>query len=303
MRNSRGQAADRGPQRGGGFPRLLRSRSSLVALAAATLVAACSGNGDNQVTRPVPLGMSTSLTAFYDDGQLTLYQVARPVPLPVRKPTSAESSALGPAPKGTPYPHAPFLRSQDESVEVHYTLSNLDDGTHTVWMLIDPWNEFVRWNPGVQVVSDDETVPNFGYDISFVVPGKSRVQGTVTSDDMHEIAVKLASVENVISQADAIDTAAMNGGGATTNELVNHIFNPQNRSNTADPLYSPWIPPVIAGVTGFDLGLRTMEPANVAIEITMDVVDMNGNRFVFQDSTDKEIGIPSKVLSPPGARF
>jgi hypothetical protein len=268
------------------------------------LVAACAGGGGDQVTRPVPLGMASSIAAFYDDGELALYQVQRPVALPVRKPTSAESSALGAAPKGTPYPHAPFLLSSDESVEVHYTLSNLDDQQHTVWLLVDPWNEFVRWNPGVQVVSDDETVPNFGYDLSFVVDAKSRLEGTITSDDMHEIAIKLASVENVISQADAIDMAAsMGGGGATTNELVNHIFNPQNRSNTNDPLYTPWIPPVIAGVTGFDLGLRTMEPANVAVEITMDVVDMNGNRFVLQDSTDKELGVPSKVLSPPGARF
>ncbi len=303
MRNSHGPAVDRGPQRGGGVPRRSLSLSTVV-LVVAALVAACAGNGDDQVTQPLPLGMSKTLTAFYDDGQLTLYQVARPVPLPVRKPTSGESSALGPASKGNPYPHAPFLLSSDESVEVHYTLSNLDTTAHTVFLLFDPWNEFVRWNPGVQVVSDDETVPNFGYDLSFVVPGMSRVQGTVTSDDMHEIAVKLASVENVLAQAATIDAAAMNGGGApTTNELVNHIFNPQNRSNANDPLYTPWIPPVIAGLTGFDLGLRTLEPATVAVEITMDIVDENGNRFVFQDSANKEIGMPSKTLSPPGARF
>jgi hypothetical protein len=282
------------------LPRL--AAIALTLLACPALVAACAGGGDDQVTRTVPLGMSSSMAAFYDDGQLTLYQVQRPVQLPVRKPTSAESS--GAAPMDTPYPHAPFLLASDESVEVHYTLSNLDDTDHTVWLLVDPWNEFVRYNPGVQVVSDDETVPNFGYDLSFVVPGMSRLEGTITSDDMHEIAIKLASVENVISQAAAIDMAsAMGGGGATTNELVNHIFNPQNRSNSPDPLYKPWIPPIIAGVTGFDLGLRTMEPANVAVEITMDVVDMNGNRFVLQDSSAKEIGIPSKILSPPGARF
>src|SRR5579863_9394852 len=103
MRNSHDPAADRAPQRGGDVPRRPRSRplggrrlsfgAAAIALAAPVLVVACAGNGDDQVTHPVPLGMSSSLTAFYSDGELTLYQVARPVPLPVRKPTSAESSA------------------------------------------------------------------------------------------------------------------------------------------------------------------------------------------------------------------
>jgi hypothetical protein len=96
-----------------------------------------------------------------------------------------------------------------------------------------------------------------------------------------------------------------NGFDATT--IANNIFNPQNRSNSNDPLYTPWIPSVIAGVTGFDLGLRSMcdntcTPPNMAIEITMDVQDLNGNRFVAQDSSDPEMGMPGKVLSPPAAR-
>jgi hypothetical protein len=35
----------------------------------------------------------------------------------------------------------------------------------------------------------------------------------------------------------------------------------------------------------------------------MEIQDLNGNRFVAQDSTDATIGVPSKVLSPPSARF
>jgi hypothetical protein len=89
--------------------------------------------------------------------------------------------------------------------------------------------------------------------------------------------------------------------------VANNIFNPQNRSNSNDPLYTPWIPSVIAGLTGFDLGLRYRcgngcTPPNVAIEITMDVQDLHGNRFVPQDSTEPEIGMPDTVLSPPAAR-
>jgi hypothetical protein len=313
------------PKRGGPPPRV----AGLFALLALTLAAACEGDGADQVTSPVALGMTSSINPYYSDGELTLYQVETPVALPVRKPTQAEEKALGPAPKGTPYPHAPFLTAQDESVEVHFVLSNVDDTTHNVWLLIDPWNEFVRWKPGVTVVSDEETIPNNGYDQEFVLPPKSRVEGTITSDDMQEIATKLASVETFLASPQAMQT----DGGTTDNsldptEVCNNIFDYQNRSNDVppDPIYAPWIPPVIAGVTGFDLGLRLEggeddatpaadggapvtaqadagSAANIAVEITMEVQDLNGNRFVPQDTNEPELGVPPKVLSPPSARF
>jgi hypothetical protein len=252
--------------------------------------------------------MTSKLGSYYSDPNLTLYQVQTPVTLPVRQPTDAEITALGAAPQGTPYPRAPFLLASDESVEVHYAISNLDGQEQTIWMLVDPWNEFVRYSPGVQVVNDEETVPNYGYDLAFVLPPKSRVDGTLTTDDMHEIAIKLASVMNVLASPQAMAGPNNNNGFAAT-VVANNIFNPQNRSNSnpPDPLYTPWIPPLIAGLTGFDLGLRyrcggQCTPPNVAIEITMDVQDVHGNHFVPQDSTEPEIGMPDTVLSPPAAR-
>jgi hypothetical protein len=269
-------------------------------------IGACAPDSSNQVTNPIDLGMTSQLGAYYSDQNLTLYQVQTPVSLPVRRPTDAEITALGGTPQGTPYPRAPFLLAPDESVEVHYTISNLDDQQHTVWMLVDPWNEFVRYSPGVQVVNDEETNPNYGYDLAFEVPGKSRIQGTLTTDDMHEIAIKLASVMKLLASPQA-QAGPNNNNGFDATVIANNIFNPQNRSNSNDPLYTPWIPPVIAGLTGFDLGLRyrctdQCTPPNVAIEITMDVQDLRGNRFVAQDSNQPEIGMPGKILSPPAAR-
>jgi hypothetical protein len=40
----------------------------------------------------------------------------------------------------------------------------------------------------------------------------------------------------------------------------------------------------------------------MAIEITMEVQDLNGNRFVAQDANDPVMDMPGKVLSPPSAR-
>jgi hypothetical protein len=319
--NSPAAEGPRPPTRVGARPR----RAALGVLALA-LVGACSNGSADQTTPPVDLGMTSGLTPYYSDQQVTIYEVQKPVPLPVRAPSGDDLKALGPAPANTPYPHAPYLTVDDESLEVHYTISNLDSQQHTVWLLLDPWNEFVRWDPGVQVVSDEETVPNYGYDLPFIVPAMSRVQGTITPDDMHEIAIKLASVENLLSQVAPMpgQGMTMGDGGTPPNDpnannnmpmgfdatsIANNIFNPLNRSNGGDPLYLPWIPPVIAGVTGFDLGLRTTDknaagngPPELAVEITIDIQDLNGNRFVEAGSTNI-LGPPPKTLSPPAARF
>ena len=285
----------------------------MVALAAALAVpvaGACDDGSADQVTQPVDVGMKAcpqppppgcqSTPPYYSDGQLTLYQVQTPVPLPVRKMTSADLQAAGATPKGTPYPRGVFLRAEDESVEVRFTISNIDEASHDVWLLIDPWNEFVRWRPGVTVIDDETTLPNYGYDLEFTVPGKQRIEGTITADDMHEIAIKLASVEKLLASPQA-QAPAMAGSSFDATPIANHIFNPQNRSNSvpSDLIYTPWIPPVVAGVTGFDLGLRTTEAANLAVEITIDVQDLRGDRFVPQDKkTDPQMGMPQQVLSP-----
>jgi hypothetical protein len=276
------------------------------------VAAGCSPSSADQVIQPVAVGMTSSIAPYYSDGQITLYQVETPVALPVRKPTSADLQGLGRAPKGTPYPRSPFLRVDDESVEVHFVLSNLDGATHYVWLLIDPWNEFVRWKPGVTVVSDEETVPNNGYDKEYILPPKSRIEGTITSDDMKEVATKLASVQNFLASPQGTQAAsAMIDNSLDPTQICNNIFDYQNRSNSTPPdlFYTPWIPPVVAGLTGFDLGLRIESDeggtggGNVAVEVTVEVQDLNGDRFVPQDTNDPEIGTPPKTLSPPSARF
>jgi hypothetical protein len=302
------------PEGPGPLVRTLAAMGWLFVVGAASTVGGCSSGSADQVTGPVALGMTSSMAPYYADGNTTIYQAQKPVELPVRKPTSSERS--NPPPKGTPYKHSPYLLASDERLELHYTITNVDSGTHYVWLLIDPWNEFVRWAPGVTVVNDDVTVPNNGYDLAFAIPGKSRVEGTITSDDFLEIATKLASVQAVLGNAltampGPTGMVSVTPPGATSSypmvdprTLCNNIFFYQNRANSGDALYMPWIPSVIAGVTGFDLGIRTYESANVGVEITVDEVDLNGNRFVVADDTGtKKIGMPPMTLSPPAARF
>jgi hypothetical protein len=314
----------RAPKRGGRRPRrwLAASAGGVLALGLVALVAACSnGGGADQVDGPLDVAMTNAVQPSYSDGNITLYDVYTAVPLPVRRPTQSDIQALGGPPKGTPYPHSPFLLASDESIEVHFVITNLENTTQNVWLLVDPWNEFVRWKPGVTVVSDEETDPNYGYDTEYSIPPNSRVEGTLLTDDMQEIATKLASVENYLASSTAMQAEEADAGGDNSldpTEVCNNIFNPQNRSNSDDPVYTPWIPPVIAGLTGFDIGLRVQDEANsdstaafdggsaaptLALEISVDVQDLSGNRLVAEGSSTTLIGVPPKVLSPPAARF
>ena len=99
----------------------------------------------------------------------------------------------------------------------------------------------VRWLQAISKYGITGTgAPNFGYDLAFHVPAQSRVEGTLTTDDMHEIAIKLASAMNVISSPQAQAAANAPPGQPSdfnTTGIANNIFNPQNRSNGNDPLY------------------------------------------------------------------
>ncbi len=291
------------PMRAGRLPRQRTLRSLALRVAAAGLFlgliapmgVGCANTDSNQVNAPVDLGMTDTMAPYYSDEELTLYQAQLPVMIPIRAPTAAESKALG---KEVPYSHAPYYVSTDTRIEIRWTLSNLDKQDHAVELLFDAWNEFDRYKPGVQVISDDQTTPDFSTnDQTHVLPANSRLQGTLTSDDTTEMEVDLATAERIMAGVPPL------GMDVSANALMNHAMNVQNRSTQPDPLIQPWIPTTgIPGLTGFDLGIRTTEPANIAIEVTVDVTDLNGNRVVAQgDTTDKTIGLPPNTLVPPKA--
>jgi hypothetical protein len=255
--------------------------------------AGCANTDENQVIEPTVVGMTDKLAAAYDDGQLAIYQVQVPVRLPMRPPKDdAERAALrgGVEP---PLPRQPFLKASDVRIEIRFTLSNLDNQQHAVELLIDPWNEFVRYKPGIQQVNDEEAVPDFsGYDKFFIVPAKSRVVGTITPDDCTEMAIDLATAHRLIE--------ATPEGVTNVNGLVNHAFNLQNRSSQPSPLIAPYLPKVVPGLIGFDLGLRSYAPANMAVEVIVDVTDVQGDRVTPPDEKQQPMS-PQHALEPPKA--
>ncbi len=272
-------------------PRALRRAASVLALG--LVVAACAGEDEKEVLPPVVLAMLDTTAPTYDDGQEQIFQVSREVRLPYRRPTDEER------PRGelAPYPRPPFHVATDTRVTIRYTLSNLDDQPHTVELLVDPWNEFVRYVPGVSTIRQDEILPNFsGIDRFVVVPPKGRVDGIITPDDMVELATDLTVAMALEQRPPAADGAF---GGA---ELYNRTFNAQNRSSEHDPVLQDWMPASktqVAAVIGFDVGLRTYEASKVAVELVIDIEDLHGERVIMDGEEGRQVGRPGAVLSPP----
>lgn len=254
----------------------------------------CAG-GDALVVPPVVVAMTADTPAFYDDGQTQIFQVNVPFELPVRGPTGEEAAELGEA---APYPRAPFLDARRTRVTLRYSLTNLDDVPRTVELLVDPWNEFVRYVPGVTAVREDEIVPNpSGVDRWYVLPPRSRVEGLVTEDDVVELAMDLGT-----ALALEANPAPADGdfGGAV---LYNRAMEAQNRSyaEPPDPLLRSYFPSVAAGLVGFDLGLRSEQAGNVALEVVVDVLDLDGDRVVREGDEATPFGRPGRDLTPPAA--
>src|SRR5262249_2739353 len=143
----------------------------------------------------------------------------------------------------------------------------------------DPWNEFVRYVPGVSPGREPgEVVPNFsGIQKAFVLPPQARVQGILTPDDLVELATDL-TVAMALQKRPPDAQGDFAGPG-----LYTRPFNIQNRPSEPAVVLQPWTPPSranLAAVTGFDLGLRTEEPAKIAIELVIDVDDLKGDRIL-----------------------
>jgi hypothetical protein len=261
------------------------------------------GCSDVEETRTLPprqVGITAEDAPIYDDGEVTIYESKRGVPFPLLAPTNDQRRALGPT--VPPYPSFPWVEVDDLKVQVSWIVSNLDPETHIVSVLIDPWNEFGKYWPGLSLVDaeDGEYLPNLsGYERLIELPGteagaRSRVSGTATYDDMREMAFDLATVMQLIETP---PTTGEEFGDADLLAIhANHAFHGQNRAGRS-PLVDPYQPMIIAGLTGIDIGLRTSEPANVALEVVVELVRVDDESPVPTPDEEQE----GRLLREPEA--
>jgi hypothetical protein len=219
--------------------------------------------------------------------------------LPVLAPRPAQLERLG-SEGSDPFERMPWVERDDVRVQVTWTLSNLDASAHNVWVMVDPWNEFGRYAPALHV-SDDEAMRDFsGIDMLFALPGlddaaEPRILGTFTFDDMDELAVDFATVFKILN--DAVPAGEDEEDPRAT--LINHAFNVRDRSHRS-PLLDPYRPSVVPGLVGFDFGLRTSEPANVALEIVVELRD-EGDRVARSGESVPLLEPPAAIISAAAA--
>lgn len=258
---------------------------------------ACSGTSETHTLPAVKLAMNQEVPPIFDDGELTLYEVRVGRALPILAPSEAERARLE-AEALPPYPHAPWLRLGEARLQLTWTLTNLDEQPHNVEVLIDPWNEFAKYFPGLQLTNAQRGtyLPNLSgidylYSLEPVSAGAgSRRHGTYTFDDLDELARDFATAMNLIANPPAPLGGSEEDQDATL-QYVNHAFAFQNQSDH-DLLVARWVPSVVPGLVGFDVGLRTTEPAKVAIEVVAELVD-DGAHKVQGDSQE------GALLEPP----
>lgn len=246
------------------------------------LLAGCSSENHQESLPTLQVGMTKDVAPIYDDGEMKIFEVKKGLAFPILAPTAMTQDELNEI-KLEPYGRRPWVTTDDIDVQVTWTLTNLDDEEHVVQLLVDPWNEFGRYYPGLQLTDPDkaEYMPNIsGIDRRYIVSGKSngarsRVRGTYTYADLEEVATDLATVMSLIQTRPMVqgDPASMEDPTVT---YANHAW--QNLS-AKDVLVKAWVPDTVAGLTGLDIGFRSSEPANLAIEVAVEVVDKNGKRL------------------------
>ncbi|MEO8902567.1 MAG: hypothetical protein ABI627_13665 [Polyangiaceae bacterium] len=302
-----------------------------VVMACCVFATGCGSQADDRNLEPAEVGMTKSVAPIFNDGETQLFEVKRGLQFPIVAPTASERSALGK--NVEPYGRTPWITNQDVKVQLTWTLSNLDDSEQVVEVLIDPWNEFGRYYPGMQLADANEQKfePNLsGIDHYFVLAASSagessRRHGTFTFDDMNEMAIDFATVQAMIKHPPPLPGGVQEDPDMMTDPLpiyANHAFNTQNRSYN-DVLVAPYIPQVIAGLTGVDFGFRVSKAvdadcmtatddntdagtgtstkicggATVALEVAIEIVDQGKGRVQEQGGTKPLLKATTEVVT------
>jgi len=189
-------------------------------------------------------------------GDTELFVVETRVGLDIAEPSQTALDDLRTASErfdNLPFPRLPWLSRGDLGVQVDFVLYNLDDTAHEVAVILNGYNEFDEYEPGVTVVDDDPVIDYAQWERLYEVPAHGRLSRTIREEELDEAAVDLATVVN---------------GAPNSNSIV--FFENQSGS---DPRAEPYIPEVIPGLCGFRLGLRSTEAFNMLLEATVRVRD------------------------------
>jgi hypothetical protein len=293
-------------------PRRLGSRGPALGSATLALVlglgsVGCGSQDDTRILPPQQVAMDATAPMIYSDDEMTLFEVKKGIQFPIIAP---EPGSLPAAQDGVyePYGRMPWITLSDVRVQLTWTLSNLENRPHNVWLLVDPWTEFGRYWPGLTLVDadDGEYLPNrsvyeYYYSLEPTSAGeRSRRHGTLTYDDMDEVARDFATIMNLIKfpPTTGLGGRPLEDGDDPLPGYVNHAVHFENRSKS-DPLVARWIPSTVAALTGIDIGLRTADTGEqpggdpdtpvapkLALEVVVEITDLGTGKVRREGAND-----------------
>jgi hypothetical protein len=261
----------------------MRASLRLVAscLPVASLLAIAGCHMDHRYVTP-PEGGSTWQVAlseetppYFSSEDATLYLIEQRIELPVRAPTDEQAAALSvPDELGFgPYPRRPWLERGDTAIEIDVVISNLSDQPQTVSVVLNGINEFHEYVTGVQVDGDDLVIDFAGWERTYALEPFERLPVTIREEELDEVAVDLATVVN---------------GAPNSSQIV--FF--QNQS-AHDPRAQMYIPPIVPGLVGFRLGLRSEGQVRAQLEAVVRARDP-GDKLVAVGETPWTLPTPAE---------
>ena len=226
---------------------------------------------------PWVIAIEETTPAFFESEDGNLYMVEQRVEIDFREPTPEEAAELGNlAGMSVPWSTLPYVRRGDIEVQIDWTLSNVSESTLQTEIIVNGFNEFDEYNPGVQIV-DDEVLADFSqWERSIRLGPGERRSGTIREEELDEVAVDLATVVNGVTNA-------------------NQIVYFENQSDH-DRRAQMFMPDVIPALTGVRVGLRSDAAEPVVLEITVRVRD---ERQVLVQGEEIPWTLPTPALFSP----
>ena len=259
-------------------------------LAAAVVVSLLGCTAEEEYVGDTPLhsfAVTADTPPFFASDEASLYIVEERVELPIEPPTDANLAALMSGAEDLPYDRMPWIELGDLDLEVDWALTNLTDSAGRVAITLNGFTEFHEYMPSF-VVDDEEVIPDFAQwerDLE-IEPYQTRY-GTIRMEELDEVAIDLATVAN---------------GAPNPNQVV--YFENQSDHDTRVQSY---IPSVIAGLTGFRIGLRAQGLPDCGsatcgvyvLEVSVRVRDEDRDRLAVQGEEAWELPTPALLSSRP----
>jgi hypothetical protein len=202
----------------------------------------------------VALTEDTPAAFTLEDAQL--FVVETRIELPIRRPPDIALQDLRQAADSyddLPYRRLPWVERGDVEVEIDFSLTNLDDESRQASVIVNGFNEFHEYVPGVIVVDDEATAEFAQWERLYALGPRERIERTIREEQLDEVAVDLATVVNGVDNP-------------------NNVVFFENQSAT-DERNREFIPEVVPGLAGLRLGLRATEAGNLLLEATVRVRD------------------------------